>query len=54
MDGGQSVPYLTVRYVAALSAIAILSILGQVLIQVMLNRQISDSRVINIADASVC
>ena len=40
---------LTRRYVAALSAVALLSILGQILVQLTLTRQSSDARVINFA-----
>ncbi|RCS54368.1 response regulator [Bremerella cremea] len=40
---------LTVLYVLALSAVALLTIVGQVLVQRSLERQLSDSTVINIA-----
>jgi len=41
--------YLTVLYIAVLSAIALLAILGQVLAQCIVTQQASDSRVVNIA-----
>lgn len=40
---------LTILYIAALSAIALLSILAQIIVQRSLDRQSSDSRIINIA-----
>ncbi|MBI2424998.1 MAG: type IV pili methyl-accepting chemotaxis transducer N-terminal domain-containing protein [Candidatus Hydrogenedentes bacterium] len=40
---------LTVLYIGALSTVALLTILGQVLVQFMLHRQETDSRVINVA-----
>jgi len=55
-DPGKGIPTarsssnrLTVLYVLALSAVALLTILGQFLIQQSLERQLSDSTVINIA-----
>lgn len=41
--------HLTMRYVFALSAVALLSTLGQALVQMTLTRQRSDARVINFA-----
>ncbi len=40
---------LTVLYIAALSAVALLSLVGQAVVQQQLRRQMSDSRVVNIA-----
>jgi signal transduction histidine kinase/CheY-like chemotaxis protein len=40
---------LTVLYIAALSAVALLSLVGQAVVQQQLQRQMSDSRVVNIA-----
>ena len=40
---------LTIRYVLALSAVALLTVVGQILVQQSLERQLSDSTVINIA-----
>jgi signal transduction histidine kinase len=40
---------LTVLYIAALSAVALLSLVGQAVVQLQLQRQMSDSRVVNIA-----
>lgn len=55
-DPGKGIPTarsssnrLTVLYVLALSAVALLTILGQVLVQRSLEQQLSDSTVINIA-----
>ncbi|QDU76222.1 Aerobic respiration control sensor protein ArcB [Bremerella volcania] len=55
-DSGKGIPTarssanrLTVLYVLALSAVALLTILGQVLVQRSLEQQLSDSTVINIA-----
>jgi hypothetical protein len=40
---------LTLRYILALSAVALLSIVGQILVQIALTDQMSDSRVVNLA-----
>lgn len=55
-DSGKGIPTarssanrLTILYVLALSAVALLTILGQVLVQRSLEQQLSDSTVINIA-----
>lgn len=40
---------LTLRYILALSAVALLTIVGQILVQIALTDQMSDSRVVNLA-----
>ncbi len=40
---------LTLRYIAALSAVALLSLAGQAVVRIYFNRQLSDSQVVNIA-----